>query len=127
MVNQTGSTTDLPATDPVGAGPDAGNWTLEESLDVEWAHAMAPGANIVLVEANSNTRSDLYACVAEAAKLGSVVSTSWGSTEFSGELSYDSYFSVPGVTFVAGAGDDGSAGGHYPAYSPMSSRSVERS
>ncbi len=118
VVNQTGGTTNLPITDPIGAGPGSGNWTTEESLDVEWAHAMAPAANIVLVEANSNSRSDLYTAIAEAAKLGSVVSTSWGSTEFSGELSYDSYFTAPGVTFVAGAGDDGSAGGHYPADSP---------
>ena len=42
----------LPTTDPAGTGPDVDNWELEESLDVEWAHAMAPGANIVLVEAS---------------------------------------------------------------------------
>ena len=28
----------------------SGNWALEQSLDVEWAHAMAPGAKIVLVQ-----------------------------------------------------------------------------
>ena len=38
----------LPATDPSGAG--VSNWEMEEALDVEWAHAIAPGANIVLVE-----------------------------------------------------------------------------
>ena len=36
-----------PATDSTGG------WELEESLDVEWAHAIAPGAKILLVEANS--------------------------------------------------------------------------
>ena len=78
VVNQTGSTTNLPTTDPTGTGSRLGNWELEESLDVEWAHAMAPGANIVLVEANSNSLSDLFTAVAEAATLGSVVSMSWG-------------------------------------------------
>src|SRR5208282_5507288 len=34
-------------------------WEFEESLDVQWAHAMAPGAKIVLVEAASNSFSDL--------------------------------------------------------------------
>ena len=47
VMSQTGSTTGLPPTDP------AKGWELEESLDVEWAHALAPGAKIVLVEANS--------------------------------------------------------------------------
>ena len=46
-VNQTGGTS-YPASD------SSGGWELEESLDVEWAHAMAPGANIMLVEASSN-------------------------------------------------------------------------
>src|SRR5215472_11502376 len=37
-----------------------GEWELEESLDVEWAHAVAPAANIVLVEANSESLLDLF-------------------------------------------------------------------
>ena len=45
VVSETGSTTSLP---PRGSG-----WDAEESLDVEWAHAIAPGANIILVECNS--------------------------------------------------------------------------
>ena len=48
-VNETGGTS-YPASDPTGG------WELEESLDVEWAHAMAPGANIMLVEASSDKR-----------------------------------------------------------------------
>ena len=46
QVNETGGTS-LPAADSTGG------WELEESLDVEWAHAMAPGAKILLVEATS--------------------------------------------------------------------------
>ena len=37
------------------ASDSTGGWELEESLDVEWAHAVAPGANIILVEASSAT------------------------------------------------------------------------
>ena len=80
VVSQTGSTTNLPLT-----GTDS--WAREESLDVEWAHATAPGANIVVVEANASDRTDLYTAITEAATLASVVSMSFGSSEFSGELS----------------------------------------
>ncbi len=62
VLNQNGQTSSLPATDP--SGPGAANWELEAALDVEWAHAMAPGAQIILVEANSQSLSDLMACVA---------------------------------------------------------------
>jgi subtilase family serine protease len=106
-VNQTGGTA-LPAA--------RASWGLEESLDVEWAHAIAPGARIVLVEANSASLTDLLAAVNTARHLPgvSVVSMSWGAGEFSGEASYDSYFTTPaghaGVTFVASSGDSGSSG-----------------
>jgi hypothetical protein len=92
------------------------SWGLEESLDVEWAHAIAPGAKIVLVEAKSASLTDLLAAVNTARNLPgvSVVSMSWGAGEFSGESNYDSYFTTPaghtGVTFVASSGDSGSAG-----------------
>ena len=42
----------VPAWDPTNANGDV-SWAGETTLDVEWAHAMAPGANIVLVEATS--------------------------------------------------------------------------
>jgi hypothetical protein len=88
-------------------------WALESSLDLQWAHAMAPGANIVLVEANSASYSDLLSAVDFAASPSpagagaSVVSMSWGGGEFSGESSLDSHFGVAGVTFVASSGDNG--------------------
>jgi hypothetical protein len=92
-------------------------WGQEISLDVEWAHAIAPGAKIVLVEAASSSFSNLIAGVDLAVKNGaSVVSMSWGGGEFSGETSYDSHFNVTGVTFVASSGD--SPGIEYPAASP---------
>ncbi len=123
VLNQSGQATSLPGTDPSGAGTD--NWEVEEALDVEWAHAMAPGAQIILVEANSQSLSDLMASVSTAASQHgvSVVSMSWGFAEgqavfAADEAMYDSYFNVPGVTFVASTGDYGAADPEYPAYSP---------
>jgi hypothetical protein len=101
------------------------SWGLEESLDVEWAHAVAPGANIVLVEASSSSVLDLLSAVNYARNLPgvSVVSMSFGGGEWSGESSYDSYFTTPaghsGVTFIASSGDSGSAGApEWPSVSP---------
>jgi subtilase family serine protease len=100
-------------------------WSVEIALDVEWAHVIAPGANILLVEAPSDNLSDLLAAVRYAAAQPgvSVVSMSWGANEFSGENNYDSYFTTPSghppVTFVAASGDNGSNGGtQWPAASP---------
>jgi hypothetical protein len=109
-VNQTGGTS-YPTADATGG------WELEESLDVEWAHAMAPGANLLLVEANSANETDLLAAVDYAAADANVVSMSWGGSEFSGETSYDSHFSRAGVAFVASSGDNG-APASWPAASP---------
>lgn len=111
--NQYGQTTNLPATDA--------SWSMEIALDVEWAHTAAPGARIILVEANSASLSDLMTAVQTAAKQANVVSMSWGGSEFSGESQFDSaaYFGKPGVTFVAASGDDGAAAGaEWPAVSP---------
>lgn len=87
---------------------DAG-WALEEALDVEWAHAMAPSAKIVLVEAASNSFTNLLAAVDTANKITGVVavSMSWGGSEFSGESSYDSHFKKSGVVYFAASGDSG--------------------
>jgi subtilase family serine protease len=81
-----------------GQGPmNSAGWSLEISLDVEWAHAMAPAANIELVEAYSPTLSNLLTCVQYAAAQPgvSVVSMSWGASEFSSEANYNSYFTTP--------------------------------
>jgi hypothetical protein len=121
--NEYGQTTNLPGTDPAGAGNPNGNWEIEEALDIEYAHGIAPGANIDLVEATTDSISDLFKAIATAASLPGVsaVSMSWGLPEYSGELSLDSTFVTPkghqGVTFVAATGDQGSPG-YYPAYSP---------
>ncbi len=100
-----------------GQGYDP-NWALETSLDVEWAHALAPGAVILLVVASSNSFTDLFAAVQYAAgQNAQVVSMSWSGDEVSDETAYDSYFQHPGTVFVAASGDSGS-GAQYPAASP---------
>jgi subtilase family serine protease len=94
-------------------------WALEISLDVQWAHAIAPNATILLVEAKSNSLTDLLAAVNYAKSQPNVVavSMSWGGNEFRAETIYDSYFSSSSITFFASSGDSG-AGVSWPASSP---------
>jgi subtilase family serine protease len=94
------------------------NWSVETSLDIQWAHAIAPQAKIVLVESSTNNLSDLIAAVDVAVKHGaSAVSMSWTSSEVSSERDLDNHFVASGVTFLAASGDTGS-GVAYPAASP---------
>ena len=104
-----------PPVDPTGGGE------LEASLDIEWAHAMAPNANILLVEAPSLLLSDLFEASIVAAEIvsangGGEVSMSFGSSEFPQETQVDSIFTIPGVVYVASTGDQ--PGTSYPATSP---------
>jgi hypothetical protein len=110
--------------------PDPG-WACEIALDVEWAHAIAPGANILLVEAYSAGLSDFLTAVNYARSQPGVVvvSMSWGMGEFSSETIFDPTFTTPaghiggsglpgGVTFVASSGDSGALNGpSWPAIS----------
>ena len=61
---------------------DCGGWASETTLDVEWAHAMAPGAKIALVIAPNNG-SDLDEAInwAVVHHLGNVISNSWSTLE----------------------------------------------
>ncbi|HTR94512.1 MAG TPA: hypothetical protein VMI73_22505 [Trebonia sp.] len=93
-------------------------WALEESLDIEWAHAEAPAAKIVLVEATSATDANLYSAVSYANSLGATeVSMSWGGSESSSETADDSYFTHSGTLYTVSAGDSGH-GAQSPASSP---------
>ncbi|MBY0526937.1 MAG: S53 family peptidase [Gemmataceae bacterium] len=121
-----------PAADRTGA------WTLETALDVQWAHAIAPGASILLVQAKSDNFYDLMSAVNYARNQPGVVavSMSWGTSEFVGQTSWDAYFTTPanhvggsngrggprlsgGVTFVGASGDYGA-----PAIWPATSSNV---
>jgi subtilase family serine protease len=95
------------------------DWAVEISLDVQWAHAIAPNATILLVEAPSASFSDLLAAVNYAANRADViaVSMSWGGSEFPTQSSYNSHFtSNHGVVFFASTGDFG-AGVMWPSTS----------
>jgi hypothetical protein len=110
---------------PLPAASGSTGWSLEECLDVEWAHAIAPQANIILFEANSTSDADLISTAVNTARNYpgvSAVTMSFGrSEEGSADIALNSVFTTPvghaGVTFLASTGDDGSPG-LFPAYSP---------
>jgi len=121
------------AGDGTGVLPAAGDAGAQEEtcLDVEWAHAMAPGAAIFLVESANLLFSNLMPAVQLAAKQTgvSVVSMSFGAPESvlgsTTMATYDAMLTTPAghapVSFVASDGDHGSditTGPEYPASSP---------
>ena len=123
--NEDGNTSPLPAPVP-GASP-------EIALDIEWSHAIAPAANIILVEGNTSQLTDLLTAARTAGTtLGaSVVSQSFGSSlEVGGLGSLEPMFDQtyyapalaanPGLTFLAATGDAGSSDAPiYPSVSPL--------
>jgi kumamolisin len=98
-------------------------WAQEAALDIEWSHAMAPQAKIVLVEAASNSFSNLFTAVDVATSQitdgggKGEVSMSWGGSEFSSEADNDSHFQNTGVVYFASSGDTGGTN-IYPSVSP---------
>jgi len=103
--------------------PVYSEWIVEEALDIEWAHAMAPQAKLYLVESVEVNTDPTWAAVKLAAKLvaeagGGVVSMSWGDPEVKQEKNWDKYFTTPGVVYFAAAGDSGLGVSIYPGASP---------
>ena len=104
--------------DPQGTPKVNSGWVLEESLDIEWAHAEAPAAKIVLVEAASNSFTNLFNAVVSANGLPATeVSMSWGGGESGSETSTDADMTHAGTFYTASSGDSGH-GAQYPAASP---------
>jgi subtilase family serine protease len=90
----------------------------EETLDVEWAHVMAPGANIVLAEAASNSDTDILATTKYVIDhhIGDVISMSFGEAETCMDpavlAEQHALFAKAvgeGYTLLAGTGDSGAA------------------
>jgi subtilase family serine protease len=113
VTNQNGATSPLP--------PNSGStgWATEESLDVDMVSAICPSCHIYLVEATSATIANLGTAVNSAVSVlgADYVSNSYGGSESSSDLTYDTkYFDHPGVAVTAAAGDDG-PGVSYPAAS----------
>jgi subtilase family serine protease len=84
-------------------------WDLEEALDLQWAHAMAPNAKIYAVETGSV--SDLYPANQMAGELvarsggGEVANTWLEVNEPPHEEQYDKNFKYRGVVYLFSAGD----------------------
>jgi subtilase family serine protease len=93
-------------------------WALEIALDVETAHATCQNCKILLVEASSNSLASLGAAENTAARLGAtVISNSYGGSEYSAETSdSQTYFDHPGVAITVSSGDNG-YGVEFPAAS----------
>lgn len=103
------------------------DWGAEVELDTQMAHAMAPGAKIVVVTAKSASFTDLFAAVNYAAVLPGVTAISMSFSSFpmpataqSEDTLLSGFQSNQGVAFFASAGDGGfsSSGASYPASSP---------
>jgi len=99
-------------------------WDLETALDVEYSHAMAPNAQIIVAQfcsdpfAGGTSAAEYLAGQAVAAAGGGEVSNSFGyGGEFDGELGYDQYMTTNTVVYFASAGDSG-LGPDYPSVSP---------
>ncbi len=95
-------------------------WAMETALDVEWAHAIAPQAKILLISAPTPSGKNLVAAVDYAQNRNDVVaiSMSWGGAEFPDETALDFHFQRKnGAVFFASSGDNG-IGASWPASSP---------
>src|SRR6185436_16183615 len=95
---------------------DAG-WAQEISLDLDMASAICPNCKILLVEAKTNSFANLSAAVNRAAAMGAtVISNSYGGSEFSGETSSESAYNHPRIMITVSWGDAG-YGVEFPAAS----------
>jgi kumamolisin len=108
--------------------PVYSDWEVEEALDIEWAHSMAPQAKLFLVESplcnSSKCATDpSWEAVQLGAKFvaengGGVVSMSWGDPEVAEETTFDEHFGHKGVVYFAASGDSGIGVSIYPGASP---------
>ncbi len=109
-----------------GGTPKSG-WDIETALDVEWAHAMAPGATILLQLSQDNSYGNLFGAVNSLITLANppnVISLSWGGSE----TSFYSYIFTAavakGIKVYVSTGDNGAYNGgsilavEYPASDP---------
>ncbi|MCL4327154.1 MAG: S53 family peptidase [Candidatus Thermoplasmatota archaeon] len=119
---------------PFGKVSRNSGWALETSLDVEWAHAMAPAAKIVLIETPSASNTYLINDAVNYAyntTHANIISMSWGeaqsdltSAELAQYSSIFSYVASHGVIPVAASGDNGASDGtssitvNYPSTDP---------
>ena len=123
-----------PAGSPPAFDPSSANqigWGVETSLDVEWAHATAPGANIVLAVAKSNEDADILAVTQYVIdnNIGDVVSQSFGEAEacmdptlLAQQHTLFQQAVAKGITLLASSGDSGAS---QPACDPKSTAALK--
>ncbi|HKO16559.1 MAG TPA: S53 family peptidase [Gemmatimonadaceae bacterium] len=94
-----------------------GGWAEEISLDLDMASAICPSCKILLVEATTNSFNNLSTAVDQAATLGAtVISNSYGGSEYAGEVNDQAHFNHPGIAITVSSGDNG-YGVEFPAAS----------
>lgn len=81
-------------------------WAQEESLDVDMVSAICPNCHILLVEAASNSTSNLTAAEDYALSHANIASNSWSGNETSAS-STDSHYQISGKVVTAATGDNG--------------------
>jgi subtilase family serine protease len=108
-------------------------WAREATMDIEWVHAIAPSATIVLIVAPDSSINSMFGALNFAifGNISDVISLSWGANEdqmsASGIRALDSLFqqaAAQGMSVFASSGDSGSYGTYLtpgPAVYPSSS------
>lgn len=102
--------------------PATGRFLHEHAVDIEMVHAMAPNANIVMIEADSFDQPTIFNAVYCANQIlalegGGIVSNSWSQPEYPGETAYDTYFQGKNTIYFGSSGD-ALAPARYPSSSP---------
>ena len=101
---------------PQGPPPYNSGWAGETTLDIEWAHAMAPGAKVVLIQAIDNFDNNLQGAIQYSLdnSLGNVISNSYGGDEYDDDAqnmqAWDDLLAnaaALGVSVDFSTGDDG--------------------
>jgi subtilase family serine protease len=93
-------------------------WAEEMALDVQWVHAMAPMAKILLIVDLTGDFMDIDGVNTAVSNQANVVSMSWGSRDVDGvTVGNDWLYDHPNITFVASSGDAGPGVVSYPASS----------
>jgi kumamolisin len=114
--------------------PANSGWSVESSMDIEYAHVFAPSAAIILVEACSSSYTDLFYAeqvafnyIVSNYPAGGQVSNSWQGGEFSGQTADDSLFADFSYNYTNGyktpilafaSSGDGGYGVGYPSTNP---------
>ncbi len=85
-------------------------WAIEIAMDIQWAHAIAPLARIVLIEAAVDSMAGITNAIQLANRMGpGVVSMSFAAAEGSYVAANDALFQVRGMSYFASTGDNGMA------------------